>query len=216
VRRLWFRLVRWAFRQLYGPLAWAYDEVACAVSRGEWQRWCRAALPWIVGERVLELGCGPGHLLTELAARGRVAVGLDLSPAMLGMARGRLRRDGLACNLVLGRAQALPFADHAFDTVVVTFPAEFIGHEMTLAEINRVLASGGHFVLVDEGRHLGRDLWSQMLNRALDVISSRAMLDELLEDLAGEEWEEEPTFTVTHGWVRGARSVVRVVVARRR
>lgn len=216
MRRLWFRLVRWAFRQLYGPLAWAYDGVAWVVSRGEWQRWGRAALPWILGERVLELGCGPGHLLAELAARGRTAMGLDLSPAMLGMARGRLRRRGLVCRLTLGRAQALPFADQAFDTVVVTFPAEFIGQAMTLAEISRVLAPGGRFVLVDEGRHLGRDLWSRVLNWALDVTSNRAMLDELLEDLSGKENEEESLFIVTHGLVRGARSVVRVVVARRR
>lgn len=235
--QLWFHLVHWAFRQLYGPFAWAYDLVAWVVSRGEWHRWGRAALPWTEGGRVLELGCGPGHLLGELTAWGRVAVGLDLSPAMLRLARHRLRQRRprptscrgrprptacrgrprpTPCRLVHGRAQALPFADHAFDAVVVAFPAEFIGHPATLAEIARVLAPDGRFVLVDGGRHLGRDPWSRLLNWALDVTSSRERLGEVVRHLDSEEREDEVSFTVTHGQVRGTRSVVRVVVARRR
>ncbi len=204
--------MRWAFRQLYGPFAWAYDAVAWVVSRGEWQRWGQAALPWTMGERVLELGCGPGHLLVELTAWGRRPVGLEASPAMLRLARRNLRRRRLPVRLVQARAQTLPFAGEAFYAVVVTFPADFIGHPATLAEIARVLAPGGRLVLVDGGRHLGRDPWSRLLNWALEVTSRPGGLQEVVGDLGGPA-PEEPMFKVTRGHVRGARTRVQLIVA---
>jgi len=210
-RELWFHLVRWAFRQLYGPFAWAYDAVAWAVSRGEWRRWGRAALPWVTGERVLELGCGPGHLLVGLAAWRRTPVGLDASPAMLRLARANLVRRGLPVRLVQARAQALPFAGEAFDAVVVAFPTDFISHPATLAEVHRVLAPGGRLVLVDGGRHLGRDPWSRLLNWALDVTSRPGKLEEVIRDL-DRHAPQGPLFTVTRGHVRGTRTMVRVIV----
>jgi ubiquinone/menaquinone biosynthesis C-methylase UbiE len=51
-----------------------------------------ALLGWLLGwfpdvQRVLEIGCGTGHFTRWLAARARVAIGLDRSPAMLREAR---------------------------------------------------------------------------------------------------------------------------------
>lgn len=143
---MWYRaLVRRAFHHFYREFAWTYDAVAWLVSGGLWRRWALAALPMLQG-RTLELGFGPGHL--QLALASAPAAGLDASPQMAAIAAARLRRAGHRPRLAQGLAQALPFATGAFDTVVATFPAEYILDPNTHAEIRRVLAPGGRLVVV--------------------------------------------------------------------
>jgi ubiquinone/menaquinone biosynthesis C-methylase UbiE len=143
--RAYRRAVRLAFHHFYRELAWSYDGVAWLVSGGLWRRWALAALPELQG-RVLELGFGTGH--AQLALAARPAAGLDASPQMAALAAARLRRHGYAPRLARGLAQALPFPDAAFDTVLATFPAEYILDPATHGEIRRVLAPGGRLVVV--------------------------------------------------------------------
>lgn len=140
------RLVRWAFARFYREFAWSYDAVAWAVSAGLWRRWALSVLPELHG-RVLELGFGTGHVQLALAARP-AAFGLDASPQMAARAARRLRRHGHTPRLANGNAQQLPFRDAAFDTVLATFPAEYILDPATHAELRRVLAPGGRLVIV--------------------------------------------------------------------
>lgn len=145
-------LLRLFFRLLYHELAWAYDLVAWIVSFGQWKVWGRAAIPHLQGPRVLELAHGPGHLLVAMTRTGFAPVGLDLSPQMGRLARARLRRayqSGVSTpGLVLARAQAMPFRSSSFNSVVSTFPAEFIIQAETLKEIARVMQGGGRAVVV--------------------------------------------------------------------
>jgi ubiquinone/menaquinone biosynthesis C-methylase UbiE len=143
---LYRRLVRRIFHHFYHEFAWTYDGVAWVVSAGLWVRWALVALPRLRG-RILELGFGPGHLQLALAPRPSVA-GLDASPQMSGITARRLRRAGYQPRLACGIAQALPFASAAFDTVVATFPAEYILDPRTHAEIRRVLAPHGRLIVV--------------------------------------------------------------------
>lgn len=144
---MWYRaLIRRLFYHFYREFAWTYDGVAWAVSAGLWRHWILAALPQLRG-RTLELGFGPGHLQRALAGRPGV-VGLDSSPQMATLAARRLRRAGHLPRLARGAAQRLPFPAAAFDTVVATFPAEYILDPATHAEIRRVLAPGGRLVVV--------------------------------------------------------------------
>ncbi len=146
------RLLHFAFRLLYHELAWTYDVVSWLVSLGEWRKWQRAALPYVQGERVLELGHGPGHLLWALQQANLQVVGLDLSPQM-----GRLaRRRAPGALLVRGRAQALPFAAASFDTVLATFPTEYIVAPQTLTAVARVLVENGRLLIVPFGHLTGR------------------------------------------------------------
>ena len=140
--------LRTFFRLLYHELAWAYDLVAWLVSFGQWKAWGRAALPRLRGRRVLELAHGPGHLLVPMKRAGFAPVGLDLSPQMGRLARKRLRDGSCDVPLVRARAQALPFRAGAFDSVVSTFPTEFIVDPATLQEVARVIGQGGRAVLV--------------------------------------------------------------------
>ncbi len=141
-------LLRSFFHALYHQMAWTYDAVAWLVSFGQWKAWGRAALPHLRGQRILELAHGPGHLLVTMSQSGRQPVGLDLSPQMGQLARRRLRRAGLLTPLVRARAQALPFCDGAFDSVVATFPTEFILDPATWQEAARVLSASGRLVIV--------------------------------------------------------------------
>src|SRR5262249_21242339 len=79
--------------------------------------------------------------------------GIDLSPVMLGIARGRAAELGRAISLREGDAQALPFPDAAFDTVVCTLGlCGFPDHRAAIAEMHRVLRPGGTLLLLD---HVG-------------------------------------------------------------
>ena len=136
---------------LYHELAWTYDLVAWLVSFGQWKAWGRAAIPRLRGPRVLELAHGPGHLLVAMTRAGFTPVGLDLSPQMGRLAQAGLRRVSSpvsAPGLVRARAQAMPFRSGMFDSVVSTFPAEFIVQAETLKEIARVLKNDGCAVVV--------------------------------------------------------------------
>jgi ubiquinone/menaquinone biosynthesis C-methylase UbiE len=149
------RLLRLGFRLLYNELAFTYDWVSWAVSAGQWRSWQRAALPFLRGARVLEVAHGPGHMLLALAREGRRPVGLDLSAAMGRQARGRLRRAGLAVPLLRGRVEALPLASAAVDSILSTFPTEFLVSPTAVAEFYRVLAPGGVLVAVPSARFAG-------------------------------------------------------------
>jgi ubiquinone/menaquinone biosynthesis C-methylase UbiE len=113
-----------------------------------WKDWVLAALPYLNGKRVLELGHGPGHLQASLHQAGIFTVGLDESRQMSSLAYKRVKRTGRVPKLVNGYAQHLPFPDHSFHQVAATFPSEYIYHPDALHEIYRVLVPGGSLIVL--------------------------------------------------------------------
>ena len=136
-------LLHFFFDQLYTRLAWSYDAVAWLVSGGQWQAWTASALPCVQDGPVLEVGCGRGHLLPALAARGWTALGLDRSPQM---ARAAHRRHRAVCQ---GDGMALPLADGSVGTLITTFPAPYVLRPETQVEFARVVRPGGRWLWVD-------------------------------------------------------------------
>lgn len=205
-------LLRFAFYLFYNPFAFTYDFVSAVVSRGQWRTWTRAALPHIVGTRVLEIPCGTGNLLLDLHATGYHASGVDLSATMLNITRAKFRRQQAIAPIVRARVQALPFPDGTFDSITMTFPPGFVYESRACAELARVLADEGRLIWVDAARLVPRDLWSRVLNGALDIVGGSAIPFETFvrARLA------EPVWDVQVQRVTDALSVVIVVIATKR
>jgi ubiquinone/menaquinone biosynthesis C-methylase UbiE len=145
--RLILAILRPLYYLLYHQFAWAYDLVAAVVSLGRWKRWVLTGLPYLHG-RVLEIGYGPGHLQLALQQQGIQPFGVDESRQMARQASRRIRKAGGIPRLLRGYAQSLPFPANTFDTVVSTFPSEYIFDPQTLTEIHRLLVPGGMLVIV--------------------------------------------------------------------
>jgi ubiquinone/menaquinone biosynthesis C-methylase UbiE len=107
------------------------------------------------GSRVLEVGCGPGHLSIALADRhGLDVTGIDLDPAMIERAqRNATRAVDLAerrPTFLAANVASLPFADASFDRVVSTFSMHHWEDPTAgLAELGRVLRPGARAVIWD-------------------------------------------------------------------
>jgi arsenite methyltransferase len=104
------------------------------------------------GERVLDVGSGPGFLVASLAdavgASGAVT-GLDQSASMNAVARDLLADRPWAV-IDTGDASALPYPDRAFDAAVSTQVYEYVADVATaLAELRRVLRPGGRALVLD-------------------------------------------------------------------
>ncbi len=104
------------------------------------------------GERVLDVGCGPGLLVECIAAsvgeRGE-ARGVDLSAAMVALARARCAGSPWV-GFDPAEATSLPFEDGRFDAVVCTQVLEYVPDiARALEEFRRVLRSGGRVLLID-------------------------------------------------------------------
>jgi ubiquinone/menaquinone biosynthesis C-methylase UbiE len=151
------RLVKFGFHLLYHELAFTYDAVAWLVSLGQWQAWGRTALSRVRGPRVLEIGHGPGHLMIALARSGRRPIGIDLSPQMIRMARRNIQQAGVHAPQVQCCVQALPFRSGEFDSVVSTFPSDYIADAATLREVQRVTNERGRFIVVFGAQLIGRE-----------------------------------------------------------
>ncbi|MBS1708012.1 MAG: methyltransferase domain-containing protein [Armatimonadetes bacterium] len=96
------------------------------------------------GDRVLDVGCGTGVATLSAAARGAIAKGLDLSPALLERARDNAELAGLAIEFTEGDVENLPYRDAEFDVVTSQFGHMFAPRpERAVSEMLRVLRPGG-------------------------------------------------------------------------
>lgn len=154
---------------LYHQLAWAYDYIAAAVSLGKWNHWVRKILPFSKG-RVLELGFGPGHLQKTFYENSILAFGVDESLQMIRESRRLLCTNSIPLRLIRGYAQYLPFISEYFDTVVSTFPAEYIFDSRTILEIKRVLVPTGKFILLPTAWITGTRLSDRLLAWLLRIL----------------------------------------------
>lgn len=107
-------------------------------------------------ERLLDLGCGSGSLLTTAIKRNTVAklFGIDVDDDILRIAQHKLKKNGADSGLIQGGANRLPFGDGVFDVVVSTLVFHHLTIEIkirALEEIHRVLRDDGRFLLADFG-----------------------------------------------------------------
>jgi ubiquinone/menaquinone biosynthesis C-methylase UbiE len=107
------------------------------------------------GERFLDLGVGTAWAFARVveASGADRAIGLDVAPGMLAVARDALMATGLSsCPLVLGDGRTLPLADGSVDCALSTYTLEVMDLAdiaATLTEMRRVLRPGGRAVIVN-------------------------------------------------------------------
>lgn len=138
-----------AFDAQTGRQLEALYQIGDAVRR---RRLVRAALAAVPGERILDLGCGPGfycaELLEEVGPSGSI-VGVDSSSAMLALAARRCEGQS---NVAFSEADAtsVPVEDASFDAALCVQVLEYVPDlPAGLAELHRALRPGGRVVIWD-------------------------------------------------------------------
>lgn len=166
-------------RRIYDESAGRYDRQIGFFERllfGGGREWvCSRAR----GE-VLEVAVGTGRNLPFYPKEVRLT-GVELSPAMLEVARARAQELGVEADLRVGDAQALPFPDEAFDTVVMMLSLCTIPDDrQAVAEASRVLKTDGHLLLLEHV--LSPVLPVRAVQRVLDPLFARFQADHLLRE----------------------------------
>lgn len=124
-------------------------------------------------EYLLDAGTGTGRMLELLGPHAKRAVGIDVSPEMLAIARDRLTRAGLGgCQVRLGDTYRLPFpsggAMSGFDAVLFHQVLHYLDDPgAAVAEAARVLRAGGRLLIADFAAHALEFLRTDFAHRRL-------------------------------------------------
>ncbi len=136
-------------RAMFDRIARIYDPVNSIMTAGMHHAWRRRAADLAgvrPGSRALDVATGTGDLALELSSRGASVTGMDFSPAMLELARGKA--PGL--EFEEGDALDLRWGDAEFDAVTVGFGARnFSDLDKGLREMTRVTKPGGRVVVLE-------------------------------------------------------------------
>jgi phosphatidylethanolamine/phosphatidyl-N-methylethanolamine N-methyltransferase len=136
-------------RARYDRIAGIYDRLERPLETRCFQQWRTMLWERVQGPRVLEIGVGTGKNM-PFYHKGWQITAIDLSPRMLEQAKRRAEREHVEVDLRLGDAQALPFADASFDTVIATFVFCSVPDPVQgLREAARVLVPGGQLLLLE-------------------------------------------------------------------
>jgi ubiquinone/menaquinone biosynthesis C-methylase UbiE len=135
----------------------------------------------LAGRRVLDIGCGTGRFLAQLAEVAN-AWGVDASPEMLEVARARAQ-----AGLKLGSAEELPFKDRWFERATMWLVAHLVDRPRAFAEAHRVLAPGGRFGVATFDPAYFDEFWLNELFPSMEAADRERFptADELTAELAG-------------------------------
>ena len=214
--RLLHKLLAFFFKHLYHGLSWAYDLVAGFVSLGRWKKWILEILPLLQGPMILELGFGPGHLQAALQNKNCNPFGIDELLQMGRLAVRRLTRLGTknSLRIVRARAEAIPYPDGCFHTIVATFPTPYIFLPETISEIARVLRKDGKLVILLAARPTGQSLPDRFISWIF-TITGESPPDKLSVPALIEPFTKIG-FTADAAWMQGENSKLLVITANKK
>jgi demethylmenaquinone methyltransferase/2-methoxy-6-polyprenyl-1,4-benzoquinol methylase/phosphoethanolamine N-methyltransferase len=171
------------------------------------------------GERILDVGCGPGRLaiLAGSVAGPRAEVcGIDPAPEMVALARHNAARAGVGVRFEVGVIEALPYPDNRFDLVLSSLMLHHLPDDLKrrgLAEVRRVLRPGGRLLAVDFGATPGGGLGHLLC--VLGLREGRDHAERLLEmvrEAGFERAEMGPVGQRAFMFVRGRKPALKVPV----
>jgi demethylmenaquinone methyltransferase/2-methoxy-6-polyprenyl-1,4-benzoquinol methylase len=143
-------------RKIFRGLAKSYDwtlDFTTVFQDRRWKDWLISEARLGNGDTILDVGCGTCVLEERLEELGYDAVGLDLTPEMLRLAK----RKGLPCvqDLLNGDAEHLPFLSGSFDVAFSCYVVKYCDTQRFCSELARVLRPGGRLLMYDFARPRG-------------------------------------------------------------
>ena len=114
-----------------------------------WKIWLKKVIPYIEGQKVLEVSFGTGYLMAQYA-KDYHTYGIDYSDEMIRITTSKLEKNGLSASISKGNVESLPYPSNTFDTVINTMA--FTGYpdgDKALGEMKRVLKKDGKLLLLD-------------------------------------------------------------------
>lgn len=118
------------------------------------------------GQRVLDVGCGPGVDLARFAAAGARVTGVDASRTAVALARRNVRQRHVPASLAVADGEALPFPPASFDYVFAHGVVQYAADPQQLVdEVRRVLVDGGLAFL----QVYNRRSWLHALSKLMKV-----------------------------------------------
>ena len=146
-------------RRLFATIADRYDLITVLLSFGRDRHWKDRLISLAgvrPGMRALDVACGTGDITFDLARRGAVAVGLDVTLRMVQIAAGK-ESPATPARFVVGDMMSLPFEDREFDLITSGYGIRNVpAIEPALREISRTLRPGGLFLSLDFNRPSSR------------------------------------------------------------
>lgn len=146
--------------EMFNDIAPTYDKINRRLSFSVdviWRRKLRKAVRKYNPQQILDMSAGTGDLTLELSKlHPEKLVAADPSEKMLEIAKLKLSKSCVMAELVKCNAEMAPFATNAFDLITCSFGVRnFASLEKGLKEMHRILAPGGHFVILEFGMPSG-------------------------------------------------------------
>lgn len=146
--------------EMFNDIAPTYDKINRRLSFSIdviWRRKLRKAVRKFNPQHILDMSAGTGDLTIELSKLNpKQLVAADPSEKMLEIAEVKLSKAGIMAEFAKCSAEATPFASSRFDLITCSFGVRnFASLEKGLKEMHRILAPGGHFVILEFGMPTG-------------------------------------------------------------
>lgn len=153
--------------KIYTRFAKAYDGFMIIFPL--WKKWIRTVLPYIEGNRVLEVSFGPAYLLSKIPDDFELH-GLDYNQTMVTRARDKMAKRNKDVHIIQGNVECLPYPDDYFDTVINTMA--FSGYPdgfKAMKELTRVMKPYGKLVLLDYEFPADRNIFGYLIVKLIEA-----------------------------------------------
>jgi len=138
----------------------------------------------IKDKQVLDLGCGTGEAIVTLARRGASVIGIDISPALICLARERMHRQNGQADLRIGSAYQTELPAGSVDVVFCMSVIHHLDIRMAMAEMCRVLKPDGFIVMKEPIR------FSSIYNKMRSILPDSADISEYEHPMTTKEFAE--------------------------
>ena len=157
--------------------------------------WCKIS----PGDRVLDLGCGPGFLAISFARLGCVVTGVDPDKAMLAAAKDLAAKRGVECVFHEGSSYDISEAFGRFKLVTMGRSFHWMDRPATLAALDGVIETGGCIALFNDRHIKCRDnRWVDALEEVRQRFEGREEFTKLQK--AGEVERHEIVLLASKSW----------------